>query len=216
MGRADVTISEKYRRIVEAYQIEMDYGRTIEAYEGEARRRRRRAHRAVPARRPRRAAVPDARRQGDRLLGRGREEAGWSTTTTAHSFKEGIAVAQEDARARDADRAGAGAEGGEVVKRRLDPRCSRSRSCAALARARARRPPTSLDELLEQTRTTRAHRGEGERGARAGVPRATATSRRRCSPRRSAQRDAAEARSKALSAQFDANELKLAELEDAA
>jgi hypothetical protein len=35
MGRADVTISEKYRRIVEAYQVELDYGRTIEAYEGE-------------------------------------------------------------------------------------------------------------------------------------------------------------------------------------
>lgn len=35
MDRADVTISEKYRRIVEAYQVEMDYGRTIEAYEAE-------------------------------------------------------------------------------------------------------------------------------------------------------------------------------------
>ena len=34
MGRADVTISEKYRRILEAYQIEMEYGRTLEAWEG--------------------------------------------------------------------------------------------------------------------------------------------------------------------------------------
>ena len=33
MTRADVTLSEKYRRIVEAYQVEMDYGRTLEAYE---------------------------------------------------------------------------------------------------------------------------------------------------------------------------------------
>ena len=35
MDRANVTISEKYRRIVEAYQIEADYGRTLEAYQGE-------------------------------------------------------------------------------------------------------------------------------------------------------------------------------------
>jgi hypothetical protein len=34
MGRADVTISEKYRRILEAYQIELEYGRTLDAYEG--------------------------------------------------------------------------------------------------------------------------------------------------------------------------------------
>lgn len=34
MGRADIAISEKYRRILEAYQIELEYGRTLEAYEG--------------------------------------------------------------------------------------------------------------------------------------------------------------------------------------
>jgi hypothetical protein len=34
MGRADVVISEKYRLILEAYQIELDYGQTLEAYEG--------------------------------------------------------------------------------------------------------------------------------------------------------------------------------------
>ena len=34
MDRADVTISEKYRRILEAYQIELEYGRTLDAYEG--------------------------------------------------------------------------------------------------------------------------------------------------------------------------------------
>lgn len=34
MDRADVSVSEKFRRVMEAYQVEMDYGRTMEAYSG--------------------------------------------------------------------------------------------------------------------------------------------------------------------------------------
>lgn len=32
MGRSDVTVAEKYRKVTEAYQKEMDYGRTIKTY----------------------------------------------------------------------------------------------------------------------------------------------------------------------------------------
>jgi len=35
MDRANVDVSEKFRRVMEAYQVEADYGRTIEAYTGE-------------------------------------------------------------------------------------------------------------------------------------------------------------------------------------
>jgi len=36
IGRADVDIAEKYRRVIEAYQIEAEYGQTLEAYEAQA------------------------------------------------------------------------------------------------------------------------------------------------------------------------------------
>ena len=35
LERSDVTVAEKFRRVLEAYEIENDYGRTIEAYKGD-------------------------------------------------------------------------------------------------------------------------------------------------------------------------------------
>lgn len=35
MDRSDITLAEKYRRILEAYQIELDYSRTLETYQQE-------------------------------------------------------------------------------------------------------------------------------------------------------------------------------------
>jgi hypothetical protein len=95
MGRADVAISEKYRRIVEAYQVEMDYGRTIEAYEGEL---------AGEAGDPR--TVQFLRVGRVTLLYQtldGHETGYWDVEQKrwvvddayAHSFKEGIAVAKK-------------------------------------------------------------------------------------------------------------------------
>ncbi|WDE12958.1 DUF3450 domain-containing protein [Thalassomonas haliotis] len=34
MERADIAVAEKFRRVLEAYQVEVDYGRTIETYSG--------------------------------------------------------------------------------------------------------------------------------------------------------------------------------------
>lgn len=34
MGRSDVTVAEKYRKVMGAYQAEIDYGRTIESFRG--------------------------------------------------------------------------------------------------------------------------------------------------------------------------------------
>ena len=91
MTRADVTFSEKYRRILEAYQVEMEYGRTIEAYD---------------------AKLPDDRTVQFLRVGRvsllyqtldGHETAYWDVDSKAwvvanqyaHGFKEGIAVAKK-------------------------------------------------------------------------------------------------------------------------
>ena len=34
MAQADISVAEKFRRVLEAYQVEVDYGRTIESYSG--------------------------------------------------------------------------------------------------------------------------------------------------------------------------------------
>jgi biopolymer transport protein ExbB len=70
----------------------------------------------------------------------------------------------------------------------------------------------TLDELLEQTRTSRAAQAR-ENAEREQAFLASKEKQKELLAEATRKRDAAEARSKALSATFDANELKLAELE---
>lgn len=94
MERADVSISEKYRRIVEAYQVEMDYGRTLEAYEAKFGG----AEEDRTARFLRIGRVSLLYQTLDEL-----ETGYWDGQTRrwvvdnsyAHSFKEGVAVASK-------------------------------------------------------------------------------------------------------------------------
>jgi len=94
MPRADVTLSEKYRRILEAFQVELDYGRTLDAYEAKL------------------GGGDDARTVQFLRVGRvallyqtldGSETGYWDATTRSwvvdddyrHEFREGIAVAKK-------------------------------------------------------------------------------------------------------------------------
>jgi hypothetical protein len=94
MDRADVSISEKYRRIVEAYQVEMDYGRTIEAYEG-------RLAGSSPERTARFLRIGRVSLLYQSLDGL--ETGYWDAAqrkwvidaSYAHAFKQGVAVAQK-------------------------------------------------------------------------------------------------------------------------
>ena len=150
---------------------------------GEARRRRRRAHRPVPARRARGADVSDAGRQGDRLLGR--DAKSWVVDNDyAHSFKEGIAVAKKT-RAPELLRFPVPAPREDKLRRSASSLRSRlSRGAARHARRARRRQPRRAARADAHGRARPGKRGE--RGARAGVPGRSRRSRRACSPKPSA------------------------------
>ena len=94
MSRADVTLSEKYRRIVEAYQVEMDYGRTLEAYE--ARLGEGEDARTVQFLRVGRIALLYQTLDGKETGYWDADEKKWVVANEyAHGFKEGIAVAKK-------------------------------------------------------------------------------------------------------------------------
>ncbi len=94
MTRADVSMSEKYRRILEAYQVELDYGRTIEAYDGKLDD----SHdaRTVQFLRVGRVSLLYQTLDGRETGFWNSEKKGWSVDNDyRHGFKEGIAVAKK-------------------------------------------------------------------------------------------------------------------------
>ena len=94
MPRADVTFSEKYRRILEAYQVEMEYGRTIEAYE--AKLGNDADARTVQFLRVGRVALLYQTLDGKETGYWDAREKKWVVDDDyGHSFKEGIAVAKK-------------------------------------------------------------------------------------------------------------------------
>jgi septal ring factor EnvC (AmiA/AmiB activator) len=94
MSRADVTISEKYRRIVEAYQVEMDYGRTIEAYEGKLGEGE--AARTVQFLRVGRVSLLYQTLDGKETGYWDAQKKSWTIDNDyQHGFKQGIAVAKK-------------------------------------------------------------------------------------------------------------------------
>jgi hypothetical protein len=94
MTRADVTVSEKYRRILESYQVEMDYGRTIEAYEG--RLGDSRDSRTVQFLRLGRVALLYQTLDSKETGYWDAQQKSWVVDEKyRHSFKEGVAVAKK-------------------------------------------------------------------------------------------------------------------------
>jgi hypothetical protein len=173
MGRADVTVSEKYRRIIEAYQIETDYGRTLEAYQGElGLGGDARTVRFLRAGRV--AALPDARRPGDGLLGRAAEEVGGRRLLPGRR-EEGLRGRRQGRRAGPADRARAGARGERIMSARSF--LARFALAACLALGAHAHAAETLDELLRR-RATRAprRRRRTRRASRSSWPIATVRS----------------------------------------
>jgi hypothetical protein len=94
MGRADVAISEKYRRIVEAYQVELDYGRTLESYEGKLGSGE--GARTVQFLRVGRVALLYQTLDGKETGYWDADQKSWVVDDSyRHSFKDGIAVAKK-------------------------------------------------------------------------------------------------------------------------
>lgn len=95
MERADVTISEKYRRLLEAYQVESEFGRTIEAYRGDLATDG--SRRTVDFLRVGRVALLYQTLDGEETGAWDRDSATWTVlpSTYRSSVREGLRIARK-------------------------------------------------------------------------------------------------------------------------
>ena len=194
----------------------MDYGRTIEAYEGELGERRGRPA-TVQFLRVGRVALLYQTLDGKETGYWDRRPEAWvvDDELRAGGFKEAIAVAKKLG-APELLIVPVPAPKEVAVVMRARSSSSRSRCCHA-ARRRARRVAADhARRAARADRAERARRGSRPTRARAGVPASRDQQARAARRRASASATRAEARSTQLSAQFDANELRITELERAA
>lgn len=97
LQRSDVTNAEKYRRIMEAYQIENEYGRTIEAYRATLEQNGR--ERTVDFLRIGRIALAYQTLEGSEVGGWDPNNRRWSTLDRSYrsSIERGLRVARKQA-----------------------------------------------------------------------------------------------------------------------
>ena len=97
MDQADVTIAEKYRRVMEAYQVETEYGRTIETYRDALQINEQ--ERTVDLLRIGRLALLYLSIDGDEAGQWNRTTGGWEVlpNTYRRSIMRGLQVAQKQA-----------------------------------------------------------------------------------------------------------------------
>ena len=111
MEREDVTVAEKFRKVLEAYQIENDYGRTIEAYKASVEHEGATLGSRCAENRPRFAGVPDRGPQRDPNVGSRRRFLGGSGRQLPQPGSHGLARGSAAGGARSVDAAGIGAGG---------------------------------------------------------------------------------------------------------
>ena len=97
VNRADVTHAEKFRRILEAYQIENDYGNTIEAYRADINLNGTTS--SVDFLRLGRVALYYQRLDGSETGFWNKETSSWQTLSSdyRHAIREGLRIARKEA-----------------------------------------------------------------------------------------------------------------------